>query len=107
MTALIVIYALTSIIGGYYSGSYYSKYRGKNWIRTMVFTACLFPLVTTVIGLFVNFFAIVYQAQTAVPFGTMCAMAAIWMFVTVPLVFIGTIIGRNIAGASDFPCRVT
>lgn len=106
LTLFIILYALTSIFSGYYSGSHYSKHRGQHWIRTMFFTAAFFPLVCALIGLVMNSLAIIYQSKTAVPFGTMVAMLAIYVFVNVPLVLAGTIIGRNTAGQPDFPCRV-
>jgi len=30
----------------------------------------------------------------------------IWGFVSVPLTLVGTIVGRNVAGTPDNPCRI-
>lgn len=35
----------------------------------------------------------------------MVSIVAMWACITVPLVFLGTIVGRNVAGKTDFPCR--
>ncbi len=34
------------------------------------------------------------------------ALLMIWLFIVLPLTFVGTILGRNWAGKADFPCRV-
>ena len=43
ITVFIVCYALTSFVGGYISGGYNARCEGKNWIKTMLLTAGLFP----------------------------------------------------------------
>ena len=42
-TSFIVCYALTSFISGYVAGGFNARNEGKNWIRTMLLTATLFP----------------------------------------------------------------
>jgi transmembrane 9 superfamily protein 3 len=43
LTAFIVCYALTSFVGGFFSGGFYARHEGKFWIRAMLLTASLFP----------------------------------------------------------------
>ncbi|KAJ0442956.1 putative nonaspanin (TM9SF) [Helianthus annuus] len=52
VTTFIVCYALTSFVSGYVSGGMYSRHGGKNWIKSMILTASLFPLALlgTVVG---------------------------------------------------------
>jgi transmembrane 9 superfamily protein 3 len=106
VTAAIIIYCVTSFVSGYFSGSYYSKHGGKRWIRTMIVTACLFPFFIATSAFLLNFIAIAYSALIAIPFKTMVSVVAMWACITVPLVFLGTIVGRNFAGKPDFPCRI-
>ncbi|KAI8807031.1 hypothetical protein BJ742DRAFT_814165 [Cladochytrium replicatum] len=106
LTATIFIYALTSMISGYYSGSYYNQYGGKNWIRTMFITAGLWPGTVSLTALSINFIAIYYTSSRAIPFTTMIAIIAIWLFLVFPLTLLGAIVGRNWAGEPHFPCRV-
>jgi transmembrane 9 superfamily protein 3 len=106
LTSFIIVYSLTSFSSGYISGSLYSKYKGKNWIRTMILTATLFPGTIFCIVFIMNFLAILYDALADIPIGTIISVVALWALITVPLTFLGTIIGRNIAGKPDFPCRV-
>ena len=42
----------------------------------------------------------------AIPFGTMIAVASICLFVILPLTLVGTVLGRNLSGTPDYPCRI-
>jgi Endomembrane protein 70 len=47
VTVFILCYALTSFVGGYVGGSFYSKNDGKAWIQARaVCLACLYEMVT-------------------------------------------------------------
>lgn len=106
VTVFIVAYALTSFVGGYFSGSYYSKHGGPSWIAVMLLTAGLFPSTVFGIAFVLNTVAIFYQSLAAVPFGSIVIVLLIWMFISFPLCLFGTVVGRNWSGASDYPCRV-
>lgn len=106
VTVFIVCYALTSFVGGYISGGFYSRNDGRAWIRTMLLTANLFPLSVTSIAFVLNTIAIFYQSLAAVPFGSIVVVVLIWMFISLPLCLLGTVVGRNWAGTPDNPCRV-
>lgn len=71
LTATIFLYAITAVVAGYYSGSYYAKYGGKNWVKTMIVTAGLLPGIVGLIMLSVNFVAIYKTSAKAIPFTTM------------------------------------
>ena len=106
VTVFVVFYALTSLLGGYASGSLYSKHDGRSWIRAMLLTANLFPLTVAAIAFTLNTIAIFYQSMAEVPFGTILVVLLMWVFVSCPLCLLGTVAGRNQAGGSDNPCRV-
>eukprot|EP01113_Clastostelium_recurvatum_P019899 TRINITY_DN2359_c0_g1_i3.p1 TRINITY_DN2359_c0_g1~~TRINITY_DN2359_c0_g1_i3.p1 ORF type:complete len:615 (-),score=146.56 TRINITY_DN2359_c0_g1_i3:60-1820(-) len=106
VTAFIVLYALTSFVGGYGSGGYYARNGGKHWIQCMILTATLFPGVCFAIGFFLNFIAVGYGSLAAIPFLTWLAVIAIWGFVSFPLTLFGTVVGRNWNGVADNPCRI-
>jgi transmembrane 9 superfamily protein 3 len=106
ITTFIVCYALTSFISGYVSGGLYSRNGGKNWIKSMILTASLFPFLCFSIGLVLNTIAIFYRSLAAIPFGTMVVIFVLWAFISFPLVLLGTVVGRNWSGAPNNPCRV-
>jgi hypothetical protein len=72
----------------------------------MLATAALLPATVCGVAFTVNFVAIYYTATRAIPFTTMLVIVAIWLFVILPLTLVGAVLGRNMAGAADHPCRV-
>jgi len=70
------------------------------WIRTMLMTIGLFPVLAGTIGLTITLVAWSYGALAAVPFTTMLWLAVIMLFVAVPLAFLGTIAGRHVCGGA-------
>jgi len=107
VSAGMICYALTSIVGGYVSGALYARNDGKNWIKCMVFTAILFPGLCVGISFMLNFIAIAYGSLAAIPFLTMVVVALLWSLVSVPLTLVGTVVGRNYSGKADNPCRIS
>lgn len=79
---------------------------GKQWIRQMVMSAALLPGLVCGSTFLINFVAIYYHASRAIPFGTMIAVASICLFVILPLTLVGTVLGRNVCGQPNNPCRV-
>jgi transmembrane 9 superfamily protein 3 len=106
LTMIILVYALTSVVGGYASGSHYSRSDGKFWIKTMLLTAAVYPLSCFGIGFVLNTIAIFQHSLAAVPFGTMVVIVLLWSCISVPLCLLGTVVGRNWAGHPNNPCRV-
>uniref|UniRef100_A0A7S1C7F8 Transmembrane 9 superfamily member n=1 Tax=Bicosoecida sp. CB-2014 TaxID=1486930 RepID=A0A7S1C7F8_9STRA len=109
-TVSIVAYALTSVVSGYASGSYYRAHFYPNpspgWIKTMLLTALLCPFTVFAVIFALNFVAIAYSTVNAIPFATMVSVFLIWAFVSVPLVVAGTYLGRHLGGHASWPCRV-
>ncbi|CAI9770128.1 unnamed protein product [Fraxinus pennsylvanica] len=106
VTTFIICYAFTSFISGNVSGGMYARHGGKNWVKSMILTASLFPFLCFGIGFILNTIAIFYGSLAAIPFGTMVVVFVIWAFISFPLAFLGTVIGRNWSGAPNNPCRV-
>uniref|UniRef100_A0A7E4ZSZ9 Transmembrane 9 superfamily member n=1 Tax=Panagrellus redivivus TaxID=6233 RepID=A0A7E4ZSZ9_PANRE len=106
LSATIFIYALCAPFNGYFGGGMYSRLSGKRWIKQMVVGSLLFPVIIGTVALTINWVAIYYHASRAIPFTTMLAILAICCFVVLPLNFLGTILGRNLKGQADIPCRI-
>ena len=71
----------------------------------MLFSAFFLPAIVCGTAFLINFIAIYYHASRAIPFGTMVAVTSICLFVILPLTLVGTVLGRNLAGNPDYPCR--
>jgi len=106
LSTAIFVYAATAPVNGYAGGSLYARMGGKKWIRQMVISAFLLPFLVCSTAFFINFIAMYYHASRAIPFTTMIAVAAICIFVILPLTLVGTVLGRNLAGTPDYPCRI-
>ena len=106
VTVFIVFYALTSVVGGFVSGSLYAQASGPSWQRAMFLSATLFPGLVLGISFLVNFVSWHYETLHAIPFGTMVVVLLIWVCVSIPLTTAGTIVGRNWCGEPNHPCRV-
>ena len=114
ITATLLAYAFTSLIAGYVSGNVYQRYdqsspapaKSRGWMRTMLLTAMLVPGAATVIAAKLNLLSLYYSTLSMVPVSTFFAVLAIFLFIALPLVVIGTLLGRHASPEADFPCRV-
>jgi len=106
LSTAIFVYAATAPVNGYFGGSLYARMGGKVWIKQMLMSAFFLPFIVCGTAFLVNFIAIYYHASRAIPFGTMVAVTCICLFVILPLTLVGTVLGRNLAGNPDYPCRV-
>ncbi|XP_013781981.1 transmembrane 9 superfamily member 3-like [Limulus polyphemus] len=106
LSTAIFVYAATSPVNGYFGGSLYSRMQGKQWIKQMMLSAFMLPALICGTAFLINFIAIYYHASRAIPFGTMVAVTCICLFVILPLTLVGTVLGRNLAGQPNHPCRI-
>ncbi|KAK3089485.1 hypothetical protein FSP39_003986 [Pinctada imbricata] len=106
LSTAIFVFAATSPVNGYFGGSLYARMGGKVWIKQMLLSAFMLPAMVCGTAFFINFIAIYYHASRAIPFGTMVAVTCICIFVILPLTLVGTVLGRNLAGQPNYPCRV-
>ncbi|XP_065889624.1 transmembrane 9 superfamily member 3-like isoform X2 [Dysidea avara] len=106
LSTAIFLYATTSPVNGYCGGALYSRLGGKEWIKQTIVGSLLFPLLISTTVIIINFVAIYYHASRAIPFTTMVIVACICLFVVLPLNLVGAILGRNLSGNADVPCRV-
>lgn len=104
-TAAIVLYALTSVVGGFVSARLFKQMEGEKWAWNIVLVASLFTGPVVLVFSFVNSVAIAYNATAAVPAGTIIIVLAILLCVGFPLTVIGGVAGRRTSGPFDAPCR--
>ncbi|MBA0560664.1 hypothetical protein Golob_017548 [Gossypium lobatum] len=107
LTALVVIYALTSGIAGYTAASFYCQLEGTNWVGNLLLTGSLLcgPLFVTFC--FLNTVAVAYKFTAALPFGTIVVIFLIWAQVSSPFLVLGGIAGKDSKAEFQAPCRTT
>ncbi|MFS7961797.1 putative nonaspanin (TM9SF) [Helianthus anomalus] len=103
--ALVIVYAITFVISGYTSVSFYSQLEGTNWMKNVSLTGGLFfvPLFLT-FG-FLNSIANFYGTTAALPLRGMVILTVLCVFLASPLLLLGGIIGKNRASDFQAPCR--
>lgn len=120
MQAILICYAFSTIVSGFVSGRYFKEYyptvarsgnksgQGNLWQATMGLTVVLLPVVTTLIFLVLNFASLMYGTINSIPFSVILKLFFLYVFVSVPLCVVGTLLGRHSSkgSASSFPCRV-
>jgi transmembrane 9 superfamily protein 3 len=129
LSAILVFYSLSSVVAGYASGSYFKLYyattpagRSKagataggpggatQWQLTMALTVLLLPTILVTVLSFLNGIALIYGTIFYIPFLVLLKLFFLWVFVSVPLCILGTLLGRHakLGGrqSSSFPCRV-
>mmetsp|Transcript_23885 Transcript_23885/g.33404 ORF Transcript_23885/g.33404 Transcript_23885/m.33404 type:complete len:681 (-) Transcript_23885:147-2189(-) len=128
--AILFCYSLSSIVAGYQSGKFYKRYwpstaaarrstsstSGKSstamWQAVMGLTVLLLPTVVTLILTLLNAISLVYGTINYIPFMVVVKLFFLWIFVSVPLCVVGTLLGRHArfgdadSAGGHFPCRV-
>ena len=113
MTAAIVCYTLSSVVAGYFSGSYYKQFfatpraeQGSRWQTAMFMTILMLPVTFGTILSALNAVALSYGTVNTLPVLVLIKVIAIWCFVSVPLTVLGTVFGRHWGGKASFPTRI-
>jgi len=106
VSALVIGYALTAFVAGYYGGGYYARSGGKQWIQCMVLTSFLFPGFCFGVLVALNGVALMYNSISMIPLSTLFILILIYVLLSLPLTLLGTIVGRNWNSKADNPCRI-
>jgi hypothetical protein len=108
LAGVVVLYCLTSLIGGYTSIKLFRQMNGKLWVRCILLTATLFPVPVVGVFMWVNSVAIAHGSTSALPFTAILTVSALYAFICFPLTIFGGILAKNYANP-DFnaPTRTT
>jgi len=103
----IALFVFAGLFSGYFSARIYKTFGGQQWQKNCFVTATLFPglLLTTVFIL--NLFVWVQASSTALPFGTLVGLVALWLLIQLPLVYIGSWYGYVKVGAWTHPIKAS
>jgi len=93
MIALLLLFMFMGIGAGYTSARTYKMFNGANWQRCTLGTAFLYPMLIASTVFFLNLFVWAEGSSSAIPFGTMIAVLALWFLISVPLTFLGAFYG--------------
>lgn len=106
-TTAVLSYAATAGIAGFSSGYLYKQMGGSAWVRNAFVTVFVFCGPATMIWLYLNSVAVVYNSTRALPLWTIASIMGLWAVVTIPLTVFGAIVGKNQSRPFDVPGRTT
>lgn len=101
MTAMLLLYVVMGIFGGYMTGRLYKQLKGDEWRATTLRTALLFPGIASSVFFGLNLLVWGQKSSGAVPFGTLFALCCLWFGISMPLVFVGSYFGFKQAPLED------
>ncbi|KAK3318313.1 endomembrane protein 70 [Apodospora peruviana] len=84
------LFVFAGVFSGYFSARVYRTFGGQDWRRNTVVTALLFPGLLFGFVFVLNLFVWAQASSTAIPFGTLIAIIALWLCIQVPLVYVGS-----------------
>lgn len=93
MTFALVFYVLFGVIAGYVSARLYKTMNGLAWKTNVLMTSFLVPGIVFSVFFITNSMLWIKGSSAAVPFGTLVALLALWVFISIPLTFIGSYFG--------------
>lgn len=101
------LFVVAGAFSGYFSARVYKTFGGSDWQANAMITASLFPglLFTTIFIL--NLFVWAQASSTAIPLGTLFGLGALWLFIQLPLVYVGSYYGYIKSGAYSHPIKAT
>lgn len=93
LTAILILYVLCGSVAGYATARLFKFCDAKAWKQATFLTAAGLPGVLVGIFMVLNVFLHLAGAATAVGFLTLLALFGLWVFLSTPLVFVGSFFG--------------
>lgn len=99
------LFVFAGLFNGYFSSRLYKTFNGKDWRRHTLMTSLLFPglLFSTIFVL--NLFVWAQASSTALPFGTLVGLIALWLLIQLPLVYCGSWYGFYHSNPYEHPTK--
>lgn len=133
LTSLVLVYALTSVVGGYTSAAFHNQFSETGWVsfseplfccislafilfffltkttlafqkRSVLLAGILYMAPFFVTMSIVNTVAIAQGVTAAIPFGTIVVILLIYFFLAIPLLALGGLIGHCFRSEFSAPC---
>ncbi|KAJ9270424.1 hypothetical protein DTO212C5_3455 [Paecilomyces variotii] len=99
------LFVFAGLFSGYFSGRLYKTFGGQNWRKNTIITATLFPGLSFCLVFILNMFVWAQASSTAIPFGTLVGLVALWLLIQVPLVYAGSWYGYVRAAPWEHPTK--
>mmetsp|Transcript_27999 Transcript_27999/g.85882 ORF Transcript_27999/g.85882 Transcript_27999/m.85882 type:complete len:588 (+) Transcript_27999:41-1804(+) len=107
LTAMIVLYAVASPVGGFVSGRLYRQLTGDAWLANALLAVLVFPAPLVAVFAWVNSVALAHGSSAALPASAVAGIVALFALVALPLGLAGALVGRHTATDFKAPTRTT
>eukprot|EP01012_Entosiphon_sulcatum_P019361 TRINITY_DN241_c0_g1_i1.p1 TRINITY_DN241_c0_g1~~TRINITY_DN241_c0_g1_i1.p1 ORF type:complete len:637 (-),score=102.60 TRINITY_DN241_c0_g1_i1:283-2193(-) len=104
LTAMLLLFVLMGSWGGFVTARLAKMFHAQSW-RTIAWTGIFFPSQIFCVWFILNLILWGKSAANAVPFTTMFALIGLWFFVSIPLVFVGAVLGYK-RPLIEFPLHI-
>lgn len=94
-TYFVLLYALSSVVGGYTTVSFHNQFCETGWERSVLLSGILYPGPSFVILSVLNTISVSYGATASLPFGTILVILLIYILLAIPLSAFGGLIGHR------------
>ncbi|KAF2017673.1 hypothetical protein BU24DRAFT_420722 [Aaosphaeria arxii CBS 175.79] len=99
------LFVAAGLVSGYVSARVYKTFGGQIWQKNVFVTASLVPGLLFATTFCLNLFVWVQASSNAIPFTTLILLVCLWLFIQVPLVYVGGWYGYTVAGTWTHPIK--
>lgn len=93
LTSLIGTFTMSSILSGFVSGIIHYNFAGCTWLKYSIFNAILFPTISLIAFMTVNFALIIENSCGTASIQSVIELLLLWTFISIPLSCLGFYIG--------------
>ncbi|PSR81989.1 endomembrane protein 70 [Coniella lustricola] len=101
------LFVFAGLFSGYFSARVYRTFGGQDFVKNALVTGVLFPGLAFGLLFILNLFVWAQISSTAIPFGTLLAILFVWLFIQLPLVYVGSRYGYHHGGAWEHPTKTS
>ena len=105
MNYIFICCIVFSIISGYVSSFLYRNIGGKEWLKNSIITALFFPTISLIVLGIIRILMTFEQSSASFKLSQMALLCFLWLFVSSPLVFVGTFLCL-MTQTIKYPCKV-
>lgn len=100
------LYSVSSFINGYVSGGMYKKFKGRFWMKQLLASSLVLPLLFAGYNLLLSVCSIAFGSAKPLHFPVVLAIFIVFVVVVLPLTYFGGIMGRHWFVIGEDPCRI-
>ncbi|XP_054815803.1 transmembrane 9 superfamily member 5 isoform X2 [Prosopis cineraria] len=100
---LVLLYVLSSILAGYSASYFYAQFAQNGWEKSVFLSGILYTGPVFVTASILNIIALSYGATNALPFGAIVVILISFIFLVIPLLALGGVIGYRFRSEFKVP----